>query len=69
VKSADGRSLKSPHVVFNQAQDKIWSDTTFEFVSDGQITTGTDGFETNTKLTRKICKGQCTVRTSVSIPK
>jgi LPS export ABC transporter protein LptC len=69
VKSADGRSLKSPHVVYNQSQDKIWSDTTFEFTSEGQVTTGTEGFETNTKLTRKSCKGQCKVRTSIAIPK
>jgi LPS export ABC transporter protein LptC len=69
VKSADGSSLKSPHVVYNQIQDKIWSDTTFEFISDGQVTAGRQGFETNSKLTRKACKGECTVRTSIAIPK
>jgi LPS export ABC transporter protein LptC len=69
VKSADGRTLKSPHVIYDQAQDRISSDTTFEFVSEGQITSGNQGFETNTKLTRKVCKGECKVRTSISIPK
>lgn len=69
VKSADGKQLKSPHVVYNELQDRIWSDTTFEFVSDGQVTTGNGGFETNTAMTRKACKGGCKVRAAVQIPK
>ena len=68
VRSANGQQLKSPHVVYNQAQDRIWSDTTFEFTADGQITTG-KGFETNTTLTRKGCKAECSVRANVAIPK
>ena len=68
VKSADGRMLKSPHIVFNQNQDKIWSDTTFEYSEPGRTSTGT-GFETNTKMTRQVCKANCNVRANVAIPK
>jgi LPS export ABC transporter protein LptC len=68
VKSADGRSLKSPHVVYNQMRDMISSDTTFEFIEADRTTTG-NGFETNTSLTRTRCLGACKVRARVSIPK
>ena len=68
VKSADGRMLKSPHVVYNQAQDKIWSDTTFEFTEPGRVSSG-KGFETNSKLTRKSCKADCKASGGVAIPK
>ncbi len=66
VKSADGKILKSPHIVFNQAQDKIWSDTTYEFTDGDRINTG-KGFETNSKLTRKICKADCKGRGNVDL--
>lgn len=68
VKSADGRSLKSPHIVFNQTQDRIWSDTTFEYVAEGQTHTG-KGFETNMKMTRRSCTANCVSRGNVAIPK
>jgi LPS export ABC transporter protein LptC len=68
VKSADGRVLKSPHVVYNQALDKIWSDTTFEFTEPGRFTSG-KGFETNQKLTKRSCKADCSSRANVDIPK
>ena len=68
VKSADGRTLKSPHIVFNQEQDKIWSDTTFEYTDKDRVSTG-KGFETNTKMTRSSCKADCKARASVAIPK
>ena len=66
VKSADGKTLKSPHIVFNQIQDKIWSDTTYEFTEGDRINTG-KGFETNTKLTRKVCKADCKARGNVDL--
>jgi LPS export ABC transporter protein LptC len=69
VKSADGRSLRSPHVVYNQLQDKISSDTTFEFTDGDRVTTGKGGFETNTALTRTSCKGDCKVNARIAIPK
>jgi LPS export ABC transporter protein LptC len=68
VKSADGRTLKSPHVVFNQTQDRIWSDTTYEYVAQGQFNSG-NGFETNMKMTKTSCKAKCVSRANVNIPK
>lgn len=68
VKSADGRTLKSPHIVFNRQLDKIWSDTTFEYTQPGKVTTG-KGFETNQKMTRTSCKADCSGTASVAIPK
>ena len=68
VKSADGRMLKSPHIVFNRQLDKIWSDTTFEFTEPGKVSTG-HGFETNQKMTRKSCKANCKASGGVAIPK
>jgi LPS export ABC transporter protein LptC len=68
VKSADGKQLKSPHVIYSQLDDKISSDTTFEFTSESQVTTG-KGFETNTALTKKACLADCNVRAKVAIPK
>jgi LPS export ABC transporter protein LptC len=68
VKSADGRTLKSPHIVYNQEQDKIWSDTTFEYTEPGRVSTG-KGFETNSKMTRRSCKADCKASGSVAIPK
>ena len=68
VNSADGRVLKSPHIVFNQQQDRIWSDSTFEYVAEGQVHRGL-GFETNTKLTKQKCLAKCVVQANVAIPK
>ena len=68
VKSADGRTLKSPHIVFNRQLDKIWSDTTFEFIEPDRRTTG-KGFQTNQKLTKRSCTAQCDTRANVAIPK
>lgn len=68
VKSADGRMLKSPHIVFNRSLDKIWSDTTYEYTEPGKVSTG-KGFETNQKMTRKICKADCKATAGVAIPK
>ena len=68
VKSADGRMLKSPHVIFDQQRDKIWSDTTFEFTDRDRVTTG-KGFETNTQLTIKKCIRDCQGGARVVIPK
>ena len=68
VKSADGRMLKSPHIVFNRQLDKIWSDTTFEYTQPGKVTTG-KGFETNQKMTRTRCLANCSGTASVAIPK
>jgi LPS export ABC transporter protein LptC len=68
VRSADGRMLKSPHIMYNQLQDKISSDTTFEFTDADRVTTG-KGFIANTKLTSKQCLSECKGTAKVSIPR
>jgi LPS export ABC transporter protein LptC len=68
VRSADGRTLKSPHIVYNQLQDRIWSDTTFEYAEAGRVSTG-KGFETDTRMTRTKCLADCKARANVAIPK
>ena len=68
VKSADGRTLKSPHVIYSQLQDRISSDTTYEFTAENTVSTG-KGFETDLKMTRKVCRADCKVRTLVNVPK
>ncbi|HET9424685.1 MAG TPA: LPS export ABC transporter periplasmic protein LptC [Gemmatimonadaceae bacterium] len=68
VKSADGKSLRSPHVVYSQLQDRISSDTTFEFIAEGKVSTG-KGFETNTALTNRRCIANCSIGANIAIPK
>jgi LPS export ABC transporter protein LptC len=68
VRSADGRVLKSPHIVFNRQLDKIWSDTTYEYTEPGRVSTG-KGFETNQKMTRTKCLANCTGTARIAIPK
>jgi LPS export ABC transporter protein LptC len=68
VQSADGKTLKSPHIVYNQLRDSIWSDTTFEYTEADRISTG-KGFTTNTKLTKRSCVRDCKATARVAIPK
>jgi LPS export ABC transporter protein LptC len=68
VKTVDGKSLKSPHVIYNQLRDEITSDTTFEVVDAGRVTTGI-GFHTDHKLIKKVCDRSCNVTGKVTIPK
>jgi LPS export ABC transporter protein LptC len=68
VKMVDGRELKSPHLVYNQATDQISSDTTFEATDEGKVSTGI-GFRTDSKLNKRLCDRDCKVRAQVAIPK
>lgn len=68
VKTVDGRSLKSPHVVVNQLRDEISSDTTFEISEPGRLSTG-KGFHTDSKFSYRKCDALCNVKGQVAIPK
>lgn len=69
VKTVDGRSLKSPHVVFNQTKNEISSDTTFEIVlPGGRVNTG-KGFTSDPSFAHYRCFGQCVVTGAVKVPK
>jgi LPS export ABC transporter protein LptC len=69
VKMVDGRSLKSPHVVFNQRLNQVSSDTTFELVDAGKTNTGIGFVGTPPSFAHYECKKECHVRGAVAIPK
>jgi LPS export ABC transporter protein LptC len=68
IKMVDGRELRSPHIIYNQAQDKITSDTTFEAFDGDKHSTGI-GFITDSHLQKKTCLRSCSGTGQVSIPK
>jgi LPS export ABC transporter protein LptC len=69
VKTVDGRSLKSPHIVYNQTRNEISSDTTFEAVlPGGRVNTGV-GFTSDPNFAHYHCIRDCNVTGAVKIPK
>jgi LPS export ABC transporter protein LptC len=68
IKMVDGKELRSPHIVYNQLQDKITSDTTFESFDGDKRMTGI-GFVTDSHLLKKVCLRACNGTGQVSIPK
>ena len=69
VATTNGNSLSSPHIVYDQRQDRITSDTNFVFVHNGSTYTGSRGLETDSRMTRYNCFGVCTATGPVMIPK
>jgi LPS export ABC transporter protein LptC len=69
VKMVDGRSLKTPHVVYNQRLNEVSSDTTFELVDAGKTNTGIGFVGTPPNFAHYQCKRECHVRGAVAIPK
>jgi LPS export ABC transporter protein LptC len=67
VKLVDGRTLKSPHVTFNQITHQISSDTTYSLTRGGDTQTGT-GFTSNQTFTNFKCLGNCGGNVSVLFP-
>jgi LPS export ABC transporter protein LptC len=68
VRTVDGRSLESPHVIYNHFRDEISSDTTFKVVEKDRVSTGV-GFTTDSRLVKRKCHAKCVVRGQVAIPK
>jgi len=58
VKLVDGRTLKSPHVTFNQITHQISSDTTYTLTRGTDSQTGI-GFTSNQTFTRFTCLRNC----------
>jgi LPS export ABC transporter protein LptC len=58
VKLVDGRTLKSPHVTFNQVTHQISSDTTYTLTRGTDRQTGI-GFTSNQTFTRFTCLRNC----------
>lgn len=67
VKLVDGRTLKSPHVTFNQITHQISSDTTYS-ISGSQGTQTGIGFTSNQTFTTFKCLSHCGGNFSVLIP-
>lgn len=67
VRLVDGRTLKSPHVVYNQVAHQITSDTNYTIVS-AQGTQYGIGFTSNQTFTSFQCARACGGNMSVAIP-
>jgi len=67
VKTTDGRTLRSPHVTFNQLTHQISSDTTYT-LSKGKDTQSGVGFTSDQAFVKFSCKSNCKGNTSLFIP-
>jgi LPS export ABC transporter protein LptC len=67
VHLVDGRTLKSPHVVYNQMSHTITSDTTYT-IQRGSDTQHGIGFTANQSFTQFNCLRACGGSTSVLLP-
>ena len=67
VKLVDGRMLKSPHVIYNQATHVITGDTTYTLYR-GTDTQHGIGFAANEAFTRFSCIRNCGGNFSVLVP-
>ena len=67
AKLVNGRTLRSPHVVFNQVTHQLTSDTTYT-ISDTQGTSSGVGFVSNQAFTSFKCLNKCTMQGPVAIP-
>jgi LPS export ABC transporter protein LptC len=67
VRLVDGRSLKSPHIVYNQITHQISSDTNYTAIRRGDSQSGI-GFTANESFTRFSCLRQCSGNGSVLLP-
>jgi LPS export ABC transporter protein LptC len=69
VTSVDGRTLKSPHVVYEQSRNEIRSDTTYTLTAgEGRVLSGI-GLTADSKFTRYACARSCKASGNVTIPK
>lgn len=67
VKLVDGRTLKSPHVTFNQITHQITSDTSYTITRGTDTQTGI-GFTSNQTFTTFKCLRNCGGNFSVLLP-
>jgi LPS export ABC transporter protein LptC len=67
VKLVDGRMLKSPHVIYNQATHIITGDTTYTLYRGNDTQHGI-GFTANESFTRFSCLRNCGGNFSVLVP-
>lgn len=63
----DGRTLKSPHVIYNQPLNQLSSDTTYSLSNGDRTATGI-GFNADPGFTHYQCLRQCGGSANVTIP-
>ncbi|HVX38955.1 MAG TPA: LPS export ABC transporter periplasmic protein LptC [Gemmatimonadaceae bacterium] len=63
----DGRTLKSPHVIYNQPLNQLSSDTTYSLSNGDRTATGI-GFNADPGFTHYQCLRQCGGSAIVTIP-
>jgi LPS export ABC transporter protein LptC len=68
VKTVDGKSLKSPHVIYNQRTNLITSDSSYEIVDKGNVSRGV-GFNSDPGFLHYHCLSACVTAGKVAIPK
>jgi LPS export ABC transporter protein LptC len=67
VRMVDGRTLKSPHVIYNQGTHALTSDTTYT-LSPGNGTQSGVGFITTQSFKPFTCLAKCVGNGSLSLP-
>lgn len=67
AKLVGGKTLKSPHVVFNQVTHQLTSDTTYT-ITDPQGTQSGVGFVSNQTFTSFRCLAKCSGNAPVALP-
>jgi len=67
VKLVDGRTLASPHLIYNQMAHRISSDTSFEITRGNDVSTGV-GFTSNDTFTQFTCMRRCGGATNLLVP-
>lgn len=68
VKTIDGKSLKSPHVIYNQRANLVTSDSSYEIVEKGNLSRGI-GFTSDPGFLHYHCLSACVTAGKVAIPK
>jgi LPS export ABC transporter protein LptC len=67
INLVDGRTLKSPHVIYKQLINEISSDTTFEISKGDKVYHGV-GFKTDPKFSVFSCFRRCGGSADVALP-
>jgi len=67
VKMVDGRTLKSPHIVYNQLNHTVTSDTTYTIARGNDVQSGI-GFTADQSFFPFTCLRACKGSTTVNIP-
>ena len=67
VKMVDGRTLKSPHVTYNQLTHTVTSDTSYTITRGNDVQSGI-GFKTDQSFFPFTCLKACKGTTTVKLP-